>query len=66
MGDAKKRMEVRVNLAEIQRQRAEFAKTIPMRIVKGIVGFLGFIPITMIAFAAVCFQKNEWPWSQNL
>lgn len=44
----------------------EKIKTFSSKCIKGMTGFLLFIPLTMISFSIVCFQKNEWPWSKDL
>lgn len=62
MGQARRRMEIRVNAAEIAKRRTEFMRSVPLRAVKGVVGFVAFIPLTMFAFAFESFKQNKWPW----
>lgn len=41
-------------------------KTFPDRILKGVMGFFMFIPLTAIAFGIHCFKTNQWPWSEKI
>lgn len=70
MGQAKRKIEMKVNLSEMHRQkmaqRKQFVKTFPERLLKLCAGALLFIPLTMVCFGWECFKKNEWPWSPNL
>lgn len=63
MGQARQKMAIRVDMAKMTKERAEYAKTVPMRLLKGVSGFLLFIPFTMVCFAWESFRQNQWPWN---
>jgi hypothetical protein len=62
MGQARRRLEVKVDMQQMAKERAEYRKSIPLRIVKAVSAFVLLIPLTMIAFAAQSFSQNKWPW----
>lgn len=57
---------MKLSMAQIAKQRQEFKKTIPIRAAKGLAGLILFLPMTMVSFAIVCFQRNIWPWDRNI
>lgn len=60
------KLKVTVNAKAVQREAQNWWAILPERALKGLVAFLFFLPLTMISFGVVCFQKNEWPWSNKL
>mgnify|MGYP000880015267 CR=1 FL=1 len=62
MGQAKQKMTIKVDMAKMAQERAEYRRSIPMRLVKGFLGVVLLIPLTMFAFGAQSFQQNKWPW----
>lgn len=65
-----KRNKIPMSRLEMVRQeenrKARFIQTFPARIIKFFAGVVFFIPLTMISFGVVCFQRNEWPWSEQI
>lgn len=66
MGQMKRKMAIKVSMEEMRERRRNYLASIPIRTVKAIAAAFGFIPLTMVSFAVVCFQTNKWPWSRDL
>lgn len=67
---SKQRNKIPMSRVELVRQeenrKTKFIQTFPVRTIKFFAGFLLFIPLTAISFGVVCFQRNEWPWSEQI
>lgn len=53
--------EARAN-AERKRARANYFKSLPIRIVKGITGVFFFVYAMPIMLGYICAEENKWPW----
>lgn len=62
MGQAKRKMEIKVDLKKMAAERAEYRKTIPRRIVKAVAALVAFIPLMLITFAMESYRQDRWPW----
>lgn len=50
-----------------QLTRAEaYRKTVPIRIIKGVLALLLVFPLMPICFAMICYEDDEWPWYRLL
>lgn len=66
MQSQKKPIRIQLDHQKLAKERSNFWVTTASRLLKGFAGIFLFLPLTMISFGIVCFQKNEWPWSHRL
>lgn len=62
MGQARKRMEIKVDLQKMAAERAAYRRTIPRRILKAAAALIAFIPLMLITFTMESYRQDRWPW----
>lgn len=62
MGEAKTKKEIKEERRKARKEALEFSRTIPIRVVKGALGFVLAIPMLLIFFTVRSFWDNNWPW----
>ena len=62
MGQAKRKLEIKVDLQKMAAERAAYRRTIPRRIFKAVAALIVFIPLMLLTFAMESYRQDRWPW----